>query len=298
MKAIRAFFLLIFAVLAGVLLSEWLYRSDEGRNAIREFAARAWASPEERDHLAIEKNLRAAASNESVSAEEIAHELDLLRFQFADDLAFSEAIESVGYSDETLRAEIVEHLQARLWIERQIEPEVRIGPTEARQFFDANGEAFTQPQRYRASHVFLAAPPGTTPELVAEKQSAIQGLAVRILAGEILTQIAVEASEDEATKERGGDLGYFSALRMPPDFMTEVEKLRVVEISAPLRLQLGFHIVQLIGAKPRRAMAFEEVRGEIAVGLANERRAGAVGRLVEALRVRMTSSLACASFGL
>lgn len=286
MKAIRAFFFLVFAVLAGVLLAEWLYRSDQSRNAIREFAARVWASPEERDHLAIEKNLRAAAGNESVSAEEIAHELDLLRFQFADDLAFSEALEAAGYSDETLRAEIVEHLQARLWIERQVAPELTVAAPEIRQIFDANGEAFTQPQRYRASHVFLAAPPGTTPELAAEKQSAIQGLAVRILAGETLTEIAAEASEDEATKEGGGDLGYFCALRMPPDFMTEVGKLAVGELSAPLRLQLGFHIVQLIEAKPPRAMAFEEVRGEIAVGLANERRAGAVGRLAEALRVR------------
>jgi parvulin-like peptidyl-prolyl isomerase len=51
-----------------------------------------------------------------------------------------------------------------------------------------------------ASHIFLAAPPETVPEIVESKR----------------TTLAAETSEDEATKLNGGDLGFSSTNRMPP----------------------------------------------------------------------------------
>ena len=93
----------------------------------------------------------------------------------------------------------------------------------------------------------------------------------------------MEASEDEASKARGGDLDYFSARRMPAELMAELEKLHVGEISAPIQSHLGFHIVQLTDLKPARALSFEETRDEIASILRNERRAIAIARLTERL---------------
>ncbi|MGZ5003808.1 MAG: peptidylprolyl isomerase, partial [Chthoniobacterales bacterium] len=145
---------------------------------------------------------------------------------------------------------------------------------------------FAQPQRFRVSHIFLAAPEGYPEEVLAAKQSAIQGLSVRILAGEKFDDLEREASEDEATKSKGGDLGYFSAWRMPREFMAELEKMQVDEISAPIRSHLGFHLVRLTDVKPPREMSFEETQREIALLIKNEKRAGAVARLSEELNAQ------------
>jgi foldase protein PrsA len=118
---------------------------------------------------------------------------------------------------------------------------------------------------------------------MAAKQSEIQGLSVRILAGENFTDLVNEASEDEATKSKGGELGYFSARRMPPEFIEQLEKLNLGEISAPIRSHLGFHIVQLTEVKPAREMTFEETQNEIALLMTNEKRTAAVARLRERL---------------
>src|SRR5438876_6943819 len=103
---------------------------------------------------------------------------------------------------------------------------------EARRHYDEHLETYSQPLRFRANHLFLAAPAEAPEEAIDEKSEAIASLATRIGHGEDLSALT---SEDEATKTRGGDLGFFSKYRMPPDFVAVVAKMRVGEISPPAR---------------------------------------------------------------
>ncbi len=72
---------------------------------------------------------------------------------------------------------------------------------------------------------------------------------------------------------------------MPAEFLAEIEKLRPGKPTAPVRLPLGFHIFQLTDTRPARQMPFEEVREEIALHLANAKRAASVERLRQRLSV-------------
>jgi len=58
---------------------------------------------------------------------------------------------------------------------------------------------------------------------------------------------------------------------MPQDFFSAIVKMRVGEISQPIRTRLGFHIVELTDFKPARQMNFEEVRSEIQLAIKNEK---------------------------
>ena len=136
-----------------------------------------------------------------------------------------------------------------------------------------------QPVRFRVSHLFVAAPRETLPEVVETKQQAIKSLAERIKQGEKLTDLAAVGSEDEATKNRGGDLEFFSESRMPPDFFAAVAKMHIGEISQPIRTRLGFHIIELTDSKPAREMNFEEARPEIRLIIENEKRRTALQNL-------------------
>ncbi len=275
----RTLLLVALAILAGLATSELLYRAPAIRAAIaRCFGYEKVISP-------IAEHLRAAAQDEQVSEQEIAHELDLLHDQYADEELFAQMLAGSHLSLGDLRAEVLENLRERHWIEKQIAPQLAVTNEYARQYYEAHRAQFTEPPRYRASHLFLAAPDGSEPERIAAAQSAIQGFAVRRLAGESFAQLVAQASEDDATKSNGGDLGYFSAARMPPEFFAEVEKLGIGEFSAPIRSHLGFHLVQLTDAKPPREMDFEEVHAEIAWQLQNQKRAAAVAQLSEKLKV-------------
>jgi parvulin-like peptidyl-prolyl isomerase len=213
----------------------------------------------------------------------VSRQVELLGYQFGEPKAFAAALEERASSEAQLREQLAAHLRGLRWIDRQIAPELPVTEDECRQYFEQNPHEFALPVRYRASHLFLAAPEGSPDDVVNTKQQAIAAFAARVAKREPLAQLAMLASEDEATKANGGDLGYFAADRLPEEFIAEIEKLRVGQISAPIRSHLGFHIVQLTDVKPSRAMTFEEVRDEIALKLRNDKRAAAVDRLAEKL---------------
>ena len=236
--------------------------------------------------LIVAANLRREARDEQVSDVAVERELELLRFQFGNAKAFESELESSALSQRQLRDMAADHLRARQWIEKQIAPELVTSEPEQREFYGAHGELFAQSARFRVSHLFLAAPEATPPPIVEAKQQAIKTLANRLTKGEDFAQLIAEFSEDDATKERGGDLGFFSAERMPPDFISEIAKLRPGKPSPPVRLHLGFHIFQLTDTRPARQMPFAEVQAEIALRLTNAKRAAAIDQL----RSRLTTA--------
>src|SRR5687768_15101334 len=102
---------------------------------------------------------------------------------------------------------------------------------------------------------------------------AFADLTKRLAKSEPLAQLAAEESEDEATKNRGGDLGFYSEARMAPEFIAEIRKLPAGKVSKPFCSHLGFHIAQVTEIKAARVVTFEEARPEISLAIANERRA-------------------------
>jgi parvulin-like peptidyl-prolyl isomerase len=242
-------------------------------------------------HLLLERLIsnataRSLAAREKISRTKIKNELDFLRWQFPNEKAWRTARSASGLSARSLRRWMGHDLRARRWIGRQITAQSGTTEDECRHFYDNHPESFMQPERFRASHLFLAAPPETPPEVIATKQQAIKSFAERIKRGEKLADLTAIESEDEATKNRGGDLGFFSEFRMPPDFFPAVAKMRIGEISQPIRTRLGFHIIQLTDLKPARQMTFEEAWPEISLMIENEKRQTALQDLTADLSRR------------
>ena len=258
--------------LAAIAKGKGIYETDLGSDL--EFRAR---------DLIIAENLRRAAAAEVIDPAQVERELGLLRAQFANDRVFEEALRASGFSVSSLREEIAAQLRGRQWLEKQIRPALAVTEQECRQFYASHRDLFNQPLRFRASHLLLAAHAETLPEVVEEKEMAIADLAKRLAKGEPLAQLAAEASEDEATKNRGGDLGFFSEARMAPEFIAEIRKLTVGKVSKPFRSHLGFHIAQVSEIKAPRLLTFEDARPEISLAIANERRALEAETLVQTL---------------
>ncbi len=222
--------------------------------------------------------LLARATRERIPRADVKREISLLRSQFRDDKTWRQALNQSGFV--TLSRTLRNELQGRQWISKRISPELTVTDAESDSFYESHQENFFVPERHHVSHLFLAAPPDTAPEIIERKQVAIGILSVRLAHGEDFATLAAQNSEDEATKLRGGDLGYFSANRMPPDFVETTLKLHPGEISKPIRTRLGFHILKLIDVQPARQKMFDEARNDIAIELANQKRATAIQQLI------------------
>ncbi|MBA3542876.1 MAG: peptidylprolyl isomerase [Chthoniobacterales bacterium] len=234
--------------------------------------------------LVERETLNVAAADQAVESAIISREMNLLRFQFPDEKTWKAVLHDAATAPWMLRHSVTDNLRTRQWLETQLAAQLVPNEDENRQYFTTHTAQFQAPPRLRASHLFLAAPEGYPTEVIETKRALIEQLSKRLANGEAFPALVAEFSEDEATKTRGGDLGFFAETHMLPAVFAAAAKLHPGETSAPVRSRLGFHILRLTESLPPRALSFEEAQPEIEQLLANKKRAEVVTDLIASLR--------------
>jgi peptidyl-prolyl cis-trans isomerase C len=82
--------------------------------------------------------------------------------------------------------------------------------------------------------------------ILVEKYTKAQELYEDIKAGENFEDLARNFSSCPS-KKRGGNLGEFSKGDMVPEFWNACTKLKIGEISQPIKTQYGYHIIKRTG---------------------------------------------------
>lgn len=271
-----------------------IYAGDVERAWQAELFARGAAPQDQEDSAASEEKRAAlermialeklddAAANEGIDTTAVEQEIGLLRWQMPNDKTWHEVLHKAATNPRRLRRTAARNLRERNWIEDQIAPRIQPNEELCRRYFETHRANFQEPMRLRASHLFLAAPEGSPVEVIEAKRVLIDTLAKRLANGEAFPALVGQFSEDEATKERGGDLGYFAAERMLPAVFEAAQRLHPGETSAPIRSRLGFHIIRLTETRPARTLTFEEALPEISARLENQERARACANLFAA----------------
>ena len=81
--------------------------------------------------------------------------------------------------------------------------------------------------------------------------------------GADFAKLAKEHSQDSATRQEGGDLGYFGRGMLPPAVEEIVFAMDPGEVRGPVRAERGFHIIKLVDRKDEKARTYEEVKDQL-----------------------------------
>jgi peptidyl-prolyl cis-trans isomerase SurA len=99
------------------------------------------------------------------------------------------------------------------------------------------GQSVTQ---FRARHILVRSEDGDDDAAKAR----IDTLRARIAGGADFAEVAKGSSDDTFSKDKGGELGWFTQDQFGPEFGAQVAGLQDGGVSAPFKTQAGWHIVQ------------------------------------------------------
>ena len=134
---------------------------------------------------------------------------------------------------------------------------------ELRKMYDEQPGRFGQEEERRASHILVQLAPDADAKAVAAAKARIAGLQKRLQAGEPFDKVAREASDDTASAQQGGDLGYFTRGAMDPAFEKAAFALKEGEVSEPVRTDFGLHLIKITGIRAGSVKPFEAVRDQL-----------------------------------
>lgn len=216
---------------------------------------------------------------------ETRHESALLRRQFTDAADHERRLAGQHHTQKSLDQEIRDAQLDEAWIAGKMDP---APSNEARAWYDQHKDSLRIPPAHHAAHIFLTRHDASKPDREAEIRQIHRQLVTQ---AKTFATLAKERSEDDRSKTLGGDLGWFTRQRMPADFVSAVEKLRVGVVSEPVSTALGWHIIRVYERRPSRLPTFEECQYEIAASLASKDRETALTTLIADLRRRSRSRI-------
>ncbi len=139
-----------------------------------------------------------------------------------------------------------ERLRVRYLLFRpeQYESQVKVSPSEVAAYLAEQGGKLVRPAVIRVREVFLALPPKATPAQRRRLEQQAQNLLTQARAGADFLQLVEHYSQNNASRQVGGDLGYLKRGQHLPEWEKVAFSLNLQEVGLAVTPK-GFHLLKL-----------------------------------------------------
>jgi peptidyl-prolyl cis-trans isomerase C len=168
-------------------------------------------------------------------------------------------LEMSGLNADQLRERIRRGLIVRRLLHREVINRVKVSESEMKAFYQQNPHLFRREEQVRARHILIKIKGKESPEHALLQIQAIQA---KLRQGADFAVTALEYS-DCPSKNRGGDLGFFTRDQMVSAFSEAAFALAPGEISDIVTTRYGYHLIQLVDRRPPAQMAYKDMRNKI-----------------------------------
>lgn len=138
---------------------------------------------------------------------------------------------------------------------------------EIEDYYYDNIKEFQTPREVRARHILIKFPEGEngkpSDEAMEKAREKAESMLKEINEGKDFTELARKHSDDKASAQNGGDLGFFGKGAMVKPFEDAAFALKKGETSKPVLSPFGYHIIRLEDAHEEKTVALEEAKSKI-----------------------------------
>lgn len=284
----------ILALAAGVIFGYYGYRFDFSKtiatvdgSPIKQKAVDTYIEylknidptyvPEEdtEDYTALEINILdslivlevlenyAGKNNVTITQEEIDASYKNIVDSYESEKAFEADLADKKISKSFLQGQIEDQV-LRDKIFADITKDVAVTDEEARQYYDENRETlFKVEEQVQVSHILIkfdvAEGEEVTDEIKQQAYDEIMAVKDKIESGWDFAELAKTYSDDTATAEKGGDMGFITKGQTVEEFEKAAFALKVGEVSDIVETTFGYHIIKLTDRQEEYIQEFSEV---------------------------------------
>lgn len=206
-------------------------------------------------------------------------------------------VQAAPAGDEEIQAHLKEHPAEFREPERRRIHYVTLNPkdflkpvadAEVEKYYTEHAATFEVPRQVRAAHILVRVPEVGGSQAEDKAREAVAGAIRRVRAGEDFGKVARELSQDQATAQQGGDLGFVSRGEMVKPFEDAVFALGKGAVSPePVRTPFGFHAVTVTDVREGGRKPLKEVAPQIRERLAGDAADRAARARADEVRARL-----------
>jgi parvulin-like peptidyl-prolyl isomerase len=206
-----------------------------------------------------------------VAPADIDRELGQLKAQFVNEGRFAETMARLKLNEALIREQMAQGIAIRALVNEVTGSRIIVSDDEIRTYFERHKETFTKPPQVHLSHILVAVDPAWNSELKKVAADKTAKLREQLVDGADFGRLAAKHSDDDRSREQGGDIGWFSPGQLAAALEKEVGTLKDGEVSPIIEDRFGLQIIKVVDRKTAVTPPLDELKGRIRGMIKQER---------------------------
>ena len=209
----------------------------------------------------------------------------IIREEFGGDrAAFVRTLQAQGYTLTRFKEIEKDKIIVQALRQSKMTDSFVVSPNQIQAFYDKNRPAYSLPEQVKLRMIVLRE--GNTDDIIsgANKEQVAEEIREKLKTGAEFDRMAQMYSEDEATRDAGGDWGWVERTTLNEQLTKAAFRLKAGEISPIIKIQGSFYILTVEARKNAAVKPLGEVREEIEKTLMQKERMKSQQRWIDGLR--------------
>ncbi len=185
-----------------------------------------------------------------------------------------------GQFDQILKAQNISEddlhkfLRQQAIVEKAVDPQIKVTDADIEAYLKANHASLDTQEQVRARHI-----------LVRDEKTANE-VEAKIKGGMKFEDAAKQYSQDPGSKDKGGELGFFTKTQMVAPFANAAFAQPIGVVGPPVKSPFGFHIIEVEEKKPASVATMANSKDKIATLLRQQQEQSKIPVFLNDLRTK------------
>jgi len=169
-------------------------------------------------------------------------------------------------------ADVQKILRQQLVVQKAVGTSVKVSDADIKAYLAKNHATLDTAEQARARHILVA------------DQAKASEVEAKLKGGAKFEDLAKQYSTDPSSKDKGGELGFFSKGQMVPAFQQAAFSQKIGVVGSPVKSPFGYHIIEVEEKKPATVATLANSRDKIKTVLGQQQEQQQIPQFLASLR--------------